>query len=146
MKTQKIKVASSIKNHKIRYEKVDGKLVGDHLGAYYHVGKGYRIIHIPTGFLVTYASFLNITDAERFAEITQQTFGDLLAAPTISVIQDNLHVPGGKEFNQLRLRLESLDRPITIKDINGFIYRSIHSNTIKGVRIGGKNTPPASIS
>ena len=142
----KIKIIDYKTIHKTRYKKVDGHLVGDFLGVDYRIGQGWFVNHLPSGYLVTYAAFLTLDDAKHFAEIMQRIFGDALAHPTPSVLKDNLDSKEAIAFYGLRLRLESLDRPITIKDINGFIYRSIHSNTIKGVRIGGKNTPPASIS
>ena len=146
MKTRKLKIAETIKFNKVKYEKVDGYLSGDHLGVYFRVGNGWRVIHVPTGYLVTKANFLNLKDAQHFAEITRRTFGDLLASPSPSVIRDNLHIPGGTVFEKLRLRLESLNRPITVEDTNEYLTGLVRTDQSQRVRVGGKSLASAGLS
>ena len=142
----KIKIIDYKTIHKTRYKKVDGHLVGDFLGVDYRIGQGWFVTHLPSGYLVTYAAFLTLDDAKHFAEIMQRIFGDALAHPTPSVLKDNLDSKEAIAFYGLRLRLESLNRPITVEDTNEYLTGLVRTDQSQRVRVGGKSLASAGLS
>lgn len=100
---------------------ISGTKVG-YFGVDFRLGKGWLVNHLPSGLLLTDASFATDEDAIYFAQICGQTFGDVLASPEQSVLLDNRYdVPGGNEFYSLRTRIEDYDGVVTREVIDGQI-------------------------
>lgn len=79
---------------------------------------GWRITHIPTGFLLVSTYFETFEGAEKFANITTKLFGDLLNTDKITLFKD---VRTDKEeyhqFYVLKEKLNNVEGIFSIKDL-----------------------------
>jgi len=79
---------------------------------------GWRITHIPTGYLLVNTYFETFEGAEKFANITTKLFGDLLNTDKIAIFKD---VRTDKEeyhqFYVLKEKLNNVEGIFSIKDL-----------------------------
>ena len=79
---------------------------------------GWRITHIPTGYLLVCTYFETFEGAEKFANITTKLYGDLLNTDKITLFQD---VRTDKEeyhqFYVLKEKLNNVEGIFSIKDL-----------------------------
>ncbi len=79
---------------------------------------GWRITHIPTGFLLVSTYFETFEGAEKFANITTNLFGDLLNTDKITLFKD---VRTDKEeyhqFYVLKEKLNNVEGTFSIKNL-----------------------------
>ena len=79
---------------------------------------GWRITHIPTGYLLVSTYFETFEGAEKFANITTKLFGDLLDTDKITLFKD---VRTDKEeyhqFYVLKEKMNNVEGTFSIKDL-----------------------------
>ena len=79
---------------------------------------GWRITHIPTGYLLVSTYFETFEGAEKFANITTKLFGDLLDTDKITLFKD---VRTDKEeyhqFYVLKEKMNNVEGTFSITDL-----------------------------
>lgn len=87
---------------------VAGEIVDTVFGVRLEEGTGWRITHIPTGFLLVGTYFTTREDAIQFARITRRMFGDLLETDDIAVLKRIKNdKPEYRQFYDLKERMNN---------------------------------------
>jgi len=70
---------------------------------------GWRITHIPTGYLLVGTYFTTREDAIQFARVTRRMFGDLLETDDIAVLKRiKNNEPEYRQFYDLKERMNNV--------------------------------------
>lgn len=79
---------------------------------------GWRITHLPTGYLLVSTYFETFEGAEKFAKITKNLFGDLLLTDKITLFKDiRTDMEEYHQFYVLKEKLNNVEGTFSIKDL-----------------------------
>ncbi len=80
--------------------------------------QGWRITHIPTGFLLVTVYFATFDGAAKFAGMVANLYGDVLNVDNITVFRDTRgDCEEFAQFNKLKKKINSFEGTFTLDEI-----------------------------
>ncbi len=80
--------------------------------------QGWRITHIPTGFLLVTVYFATFNGAAKFAGMVANLYGDVLNTDSITVIRDTRgDCEEFAQFNKLMNKVNEYEGTVSLEDV-----------------------------